>query len=335
MKQPHLIPYKIENVRDTIPETVPQGIKMIRATETWDDSKRGSGIIVGVLDTGCMNDHPDLKNCIVGGKNFTPEGAPDDWTDNNGHGTHVAGTIAAVINGQGVVGVAPEAKLYILKVLQKDGSGSTAGIIAAIRHVIEWNKTNTNKIRVLNMSLGSSESDYDLRQAIQEAVKGDIAIICAAGNEGDIFSGGDCSDQNDEYGYPALFPEVISVGAVDLKGNFPCFSNTNLEIDLVAPGVDILSTFPDENDFTKPSYAVLSGTSMAAPHVSGAAALIIKQCETDLERPLTETEIYAQLIKRTKLLGFGRKREGNGLIDLTVGYQPMSEVQTARETALV
>lgn len=125
-----------------------------------------------------------------------------------------------------------------------------------------------------------------------------------AGNDGD------CNDDTEELDFPGAYSEVIEVGAVNLERKISCFSNSNQEIDLVAPGDEILSTYPEGK------YAVLSGTSMATPHVAGALALLIKQCEREYGRKLSEPEIYAQLIKRTVPLGYERTSEGNGLIDL-------------------
>ena len=139
---------------------------------------------------------------------------------------------------------------------------------------------------------------------VADAVKQDVLVVCAAGNNGD------CNDNTEELDYPGAYSEVIEVGAVNLERKITCFSNSNQEIDLVAPGDEILSTYPDGK------YAVLSGTSMATPHVAGALALLIKQCEKEYGRKLSEPEIYAQLIKRTVPLGYERTSEGNGLLDL-------------------
>ncbi|MCJ0850262.1 S8 family peptidase [Bacillus cereus] len=323
-----LAPYTIEPADDRAEKT-PPGVEMIKAPEVWDDSMQGKGIVVAILDTGCDKNHPDLQNRILFGKNTTEHGDESDFSDIADHGTHVAGTIAA--NGTGIFGVAPQARLAIYRVFTptEDPNRPAAfneHIIAAIKDCIKWNQEHNKKdhIRIINMSLGGPRPDENLHKAIQEAVKNEILVICAAGNEGDPRSGGDSSAAKDEYGYPARHPEVISVAAIKLDRSFVPFSNTNLDNDLTAPGFGILSTVPknkDNSDGVKDGYATFNGTSMAAPHVSGAAALIIKQCETDFGRTLTETEIYAQLIKRTVSLGLDRRIEGNGLLDLTEGYR--------------
>ncbi|AET69299.1 subtilisin-like serine protease [Desulfosporosinus orientis DSM 765] len=300
MEKVRLIPFQVIKQVETVDE-VPKGVEMIQAPKIWDQTK-GKGITVAILDTGCDTTHPDLKERIVGGRNFTKDdgGNLSVYEDYNGHGTHVAGTIAAIQNNAGVVGVAPEANLLIIKVLDHNGSGQYEWIIKGINYAIE------QKVDIISMSLGGPEDVPKLHEAIQKAVANNILVICAAGNEGDG------SDATDEFGYPGSYNEVISVGAIDLARHSSKFSNSNNEIDLVAPGEEILSTYLNGK------YATLSGTSMATPHVSGAVALIKVLANASFERNLTEPELYAQLIKRTVPLGNSPKLEGNGLVYLTV-----------------
>ncbi|MBO9128143.1 S8 family peptidase [Bacillus sp. 165] len=304
-----LIPYKVEQIVDETTE-IPAGVALLQAPEVWDESEKGKGIVIAVLDTGCEPDHPDLVERIIDGYNFTSDHKSDvkNFADNNGHGTHVCGTIAASLNNAGVVGMAPEVKLLVLKVLQGDGAGSTKGIIDAIHYALDWRGPNGEKVRIISMSLGGPEDETALHEAVKRAVEENVLVVCAAGNEGD----GD--DQTVELSYPGSYREVVSVGAVSLDKKLARFSNTNQDIDVVGPGEKILSTYLNGK------YAVLSGTSMATPHISGAAALIIKQCEKDFKRTLTEDEIYAQLVKRTVSLGYSKQAEGNGLLILTEGY---------------
>ena len=154
------------------------------------------------------------------------------------------------------------------------------------------------------MSLGGDQDVPGLHEAVKNAVNNDILVVCAAGNVGD------CNHQSDELEYPGSYQEVVEVGATDFNKKISCFSNSNRNVDLVAPGDGILSTYKGGG------YATLRGTSMATPHVSGGSALIIKQCEKEFERTLSEDEIYAQLIKRTYALGNPKSLEGNGLLDL-------------------
>jgi major intracellular serine protease len=295
-----VIPYRVVEENEEIKE-VPKGVELIQAPKLWNETK-GKGIKVAVLDTGCETAHPDLKDRIIGGRNFTDDDRsnPDIYTDYNGHGTHVAGTIAAQENDTGVIGVAPEAGLLIVKVLNKAGSGKYDWIIKGIHYAIE------EKADIISMSLGGPADVPELHEAIKTAVNNNILVVCAAGNEGD----GD--DSTNEFAYPGAYNEVISVGAINLERGSSEFTNSHNEIDLVAPGEGITSTYLNGK------YATLSGTSMAAPHVSGALALIKTYANLHFERVLSEPELYAQLIKRTVPLGNSPKLEGNGLVYLTV-----------------
>jgi major intracellular serine protease len=305
-KKVKLIPFTIQKILKEVTE-IPQGVDMVHAPTLWEKSKKGEGVVIAVLDTGCQIDHPDLKDRIVGGRNFTKDYNSDanNYADNNGHGTHVAGTIAASENNSGVLGVAPLSKLLILKVLRKDGSGNYKSITDAINYAIKWRGNNKERVRVISMSLGGKEDAAALHSAVKKAVDNNILVICASGNDGDS------SYKTDEYSYPAAYNETISVGAVDFNKQIAKYSNSNNNVDLVAPGSEILSTFLNGK------YAKLSGTSMATPHVSGAAALLINISEEEFGRTLTESELYAQLIKRTTSLGFNKRNEGNGLLDLS------------------
>lgn len=309
MAKLHLIPYRVEEITEQAPQ-IPEGVQMIQAPEVWEEAERGKGNIVAILDTGCQPDHPDLQDRIIGGKNFTADfdGDAENFDDNNGHGTHVAGTVAASYREEnaGIAGVAPEAHLLILKVLTGEGSGEYQGIIDAIHFAIDWKGPDDETVSVISMSLGGPEDVAELHTAIKRAVDAGIPVVCAAGNEGD-----DLHD-TDEFAYPGAYGEVIQVGAVDFDRRIAPFSNTNDEIDLVAPGVDIYSTFPGGK------YASLSGTSMATPHVSGALALIKNISEKEFARELTEAELYAQLVRRTMPLGYPKTAEGNGLLALDI-----------------
>lgn len=295
-----VIPYEVI-VQVTEANEVPTGVELIQAPKIWSETK-GKGVTVAVLDTGCDSTHPDLQERIIGGRNFTDDDGsnPDIFLDYNGHGTHVAGTIAAQQNDKGVVGVAPEASLLIIKVLNKKGSGQYEWIINGINYAIE------QKADIISMSLGGPNDMPELHEAIKKAISNNILVVCAAGNEGD----GD--DSTDEFAFPGCYNEVISVGAINLERRSSDFTNSHNEIDLVAPGEKILSTY------LKGKYATFSGTSMAAPHASGALALIKSLVNNNFGRELSEPELYAQLIKRTIPLGFSPKLEGNGLVYLTV-----------------
>lgn len=299
----HLIPFEVEEVLDKSDE-VPVNIQTIEAPERWETSEKGSAIVIAVLDTGCDTTHIDLKDRIIGSKNFTDEGGETDVGDQNGHGTHVSGTIAASLNGTGVVGVAPEANLLILKVLTGNGSGNYEWITDAIDYAIKWRGPDGQRVRVISMSLGGPSDVPSLHEKIKQAVSAGIMIVCAAGNSGDGRT------DTPEQSYPGYYNEVVQIGAVDEDNRIASFTNTNDQLDLVAPGVNILSTYKDGG------YARLSGTSMATPHASGAVAIILNEMEKRFGRTLTEAEMYAQLCKRTMSLGYRASAEGNGLLML-------------------
>lgn len=277
---------------------IPDGVNMINAQFMWSKGITGKDVKIAVIDSGCDMTHKDLQTRITGGRNFTIEDNKNiyKYQDYNGHGTHVCGTIAASNNNYGVIRVAPDAKLLILKALDKNGSGSMKGIIDAINFAI------SQRVDIISMSLGTSEDVPQLHQAIKKAVDSNILVVCAAGNEGDS------KGVTDGFSYPAGYNEVISVGAVDYSKSAAIFSNSNKEVDLVAPGVNIISTFLNGK------YETLSGTSMATPHVTGALALLIEWSKKEFGRKLTEAELYGQLIKNTDTLPMLRTLQGNGFL---------------------
>jgi subtilisin len=231
-------------------DTIPWGVNKIGAPTVWAQGDVGAGIKVAVLDTGIDMDHPDLT--VAGGTNFvTPTSTADD---DNGHGTHCAGTIAALDNGKGVEGVAPKAELYAVKVLDATGSGYISSIMAGI----EW--SITNHMQVISMSLGGSGYIPDFEQDCKDAVNAGIVVVAAAGNSGPY---------PNSINYPAKFPSVIAVGATDSRNKIASFSSRGPELSVVAPGVSITSTYIGGQ------YASGSGTSMACPHVAGTVALML------------------------------------------------------------
>ena len=293
-----LMPFIVnKELRGTSTKSV-YGLDMIKAKSIWEESQKGAGVKIAVIDSGCDINHESLKNNIIGVRNFTDEDKknPNIVIDRVGHGTHVTGIICA--NGNNMVGVAPNAKIYVLKAINRTGTGKLSWVINAIKYAIE------KRVDIISMSLGLSENSPKLENIIKEAINNNIVIVCAAGNEGDG------NDESFEYSYPAAYTDVISVGAVDKKGVPAKFSNSNTAIDLVAPGVDIISTYPNNQ------FAALSGTSMATPYVSGSLALLKNWSKSEFKRDLTQEELYAQLIKHTKILEYSRMVQGNGLVYL-------------------
>ncbi|KUG04449.1 intracellular serine protease [hydrocarbon metagenome] len=212
---------------------------------------------MAIIDTGIDYTHPDLKANVIGGISFVP--GESDHMDLNGHGTHVAGIIAA--NGA-LLGVAPQSKLLAVKVLSKDGFGSYADIVQGLKWTRSWTGPAGEKVNVVNMSLGGPFPNTSMHQEVIKLVEAGITVVCAAGNSGDA------DPETREISYPAYYQESLAVGAVDLKTGIADFSNSNDRIDIVAPGVDTYSTYPGGK------YVKFSGTSMAAPHLTGAVALI-------------------------------------------------------------
>ncbi|MBO3833295.1 MAG: S8 family serine peptidase [Candidatus Brockarchaeota archaeon] len=233
------------------PETTPWGIEKIGAPKVWSEHT-GAGVKVAVLDTGIDLTHPDLK--VAGGATFVT--GTKSYNDDNGHGTHVAGIIAALDNEIGVVGVAPGASLYAVKVLNKQGSGFISWIIAGI----EW--SIDNGMQIISMSFGSTADSTALHDELKAAYGKGIVLVAAAGNNG---------PGENTITYPAKYPEVIAVGATDENDYVAEWSSRGPELELTAPGVNIYSTYKGG------SYRMLSGTSMACPHVTGTVALILSK----------------------------------------------------------
>jgi major intracellular serine protease len=296
-----LIPFKIESLQTEATE-IPYGVKMHQAPEIWADGEMGKGVVVAVLDTGIDTKHPDLQPNIIGGRNFTNEGRADNYEDGNGHGTHCAGTIGA--NGK-IKGVAPECSLLIGKVLDRNGSGAYYSIIEGIKWATNWEGAGGERVRIISMSLGGAYNDKKMEKAILDACSKGIIVVVASGNEGDG------NEDTEEYGYPALIQECVTVAACDENRKLAYFSNVHKQVDVIGAGVDVLSTYPSSN------YARLSGTSMATPHVAGIIALLINLGEKKFRRGLNREEIYGLMTKVCCSLGYKASTEGHGIPELT------------------
>ncbi len=247
-------------------QSTPWGITKINADEAWSTTM-GATINVAILDTGVDKDHPDLEANIAGGENFVPSGGtvdPTAYEDDHGHGTHCAGVVAAIDNTLGVVGVAPEVNIWALKVLNRYGTGEWSWLIDAIEWCIATHEDSdtTNDIHVISMSLGATGTLPEVGTVCEYAYAEGIVLVASAGN-----SGGSSGDET--VGYPAKYETVIAVGATDKRDVRASFSSVGDELELVAPGVRIKSTVPDD------SYGTMSGTSMACPHVAGTVALLL------------------------------------------------------------
>jgi len=274
---PRVIAIEPDRVIVAFAQDIPTGIDRIDADlnplSNIDGIDERVDVDIAILDTGIDMNHPDLN--VIEFVNFIGGSSNED---RQGHGSHVAGISAALDNDEGVVGIAPGAKLWAVKVLGDNGQGSTSSIIAGIDYVTQ----HADEIDVVNMSLGGEFSSDILDQAISNSVSAGVIYVVAAGNDG-----------RDAASFsPASHPEVITVSAIaDSDGmpgalgsstsagsddSFATFSNFGSVVDIAAPGVDIQSTFRDEG------YAKLSGTSMSSPHVAGVAALYVAQEGRDL-----------------------------------------------------
>lgn len=301
------------------------GGRGIRATDAWNSLSDASHVVVAVLDTGVDLTHPDLINNLWRNEGEIPGNGQDDDqngysddlhgintlsyaqgpSDDNGHGSHVAGTIAAEgDNGVGVAGVAWHAQIMALKFLAANGAGSLAGAVEGINYAIEQ-KTRGVNIRVINASWGGGGYSQILKDAIERAGNEGIMVVVAAGNEGND------NDQNPSYPASYNLPNIISVAATGEKGELASFSNRGRSsVHIAAPGVDIFSTIMGGR------YGSSSGTSMAAPHVSGALSLLFAKEPTislselrarvmesgrDLS-PLTHTTVSGRVLDVPRLL---------------------------------
>ncbi|WP_248926755.1 S8 family serine peptidase [Paenibacillus hamazuiensis] len=276
-------------------EIVPWGAEVTNAVYAHNQGFLGQGIKIAVLDTGISTSHPDLK--VSGGISFIED---VNYEDDNGHGTHVAGIINSQKNGIGVVGISPNAELYALKVLDKAGVGYYSSIIQAIDWCVE------NKINIITMSFGGVEDSKILHQVIKEAKDQGILFIAAAGNKGAGV---------ETLLFPARYSEVLSVGSIGRSNERSMYSSTGQELDMVAPGEQILSTVLNGQ------YGMQSGTSMSAAYVTGAAAVLWSR-----DRSLDSEEITNVLYQSTEPLGQPNEY-GHGTINLANVFRPIDNLK--------
>ncbi|HQR80778.1 MAG TPA: S8 family serine peptidase [Actinomycetota bacterium] len=262
-------------------------LSRLQAEDLWQRST-GAGTTVAVLDTGVKASHPDLRGKVARGYNAIT-GKPGARRDDNGHGTILAGIIAGRINGSGIAGLAPNARILPVKVLDADGVGDSDDIARGIIWAVD------NGADVINMSFGADASNRVEAEAIDYARGAGVTLIAAGGNEGARL-----------VMYPAGYPGVLGVGAVDFNDKRASFSNQGSHIDVVAPGQGILSSFA-----TRP-YTWTSGTSMATAYVSAVAALAMSYSPGAGGEPLLQ-----QIMATARDIGAtGRDPEtGAGIVD--------------------
>ncbi|WP_238593268.1 S8 family peptidase [Natronobacterium lacisalsi] len=284
-------------------QVTPWGVERVGAPDAHDAGETGDGADVAILDTGIDSTHEALQDVLGEGKAFIEcgerasngppcsvagngNGCNEPWDDDNDHGTHCAGTAVAPDDGVGVVGVATQSTLHAVKVLDCDGSGTYSDIAAGIEYTADqgWD--------VCSMSLGGSQSDV-VSDAVTYAYDRGVFLAAAAGNDGP------CTDC---VSYPAAEPEVVAVSATTDTDALADFSSTGPEIELAAPGEDVYSTVPG-------GYDTFSGTSMACPHVAGAAGHL-------LSNDYTNEEARNRLHETAEDIGLGENEQGHGLLDV-------------------
>ncbi|MBI4668772.1 MAG: S8 family peptidase [Elusimicrobia bacterium] len=282
-------------------QEVPWGIERVGAPLAWEQAQ-GRGIKVCIIDSGVDVSHPDLAGNVMGGVSLVESTTTPtaDIEDGLGHGTHVNGIIAAMNNATGVVGAAPNASLYQSKVFGSSGYTSISIVIAGVDYCASIGA------QVINMSLGSSRKNDALELAIKKAHAAGIVIVAAAGN-----------DYGRPVSYPAAYPEVIAVSASNINNALADFSSKGPEVDVIAPGDDILSTFKGG------VYRELSGTSMASPHVAGVAALILSR-----NSALSNVQVKSIIEETATNLELPADSQGRGLVNA------LKAVEKAGDSAL-
>jgi subtilisin len=229
---------------------IPWGVGQIRAPAAWKLSL-GNHVSIGVIDTGVDYNHPDLRFAVSRGVNLIHRYLPP--YDDNGHGTHISGIIAAAGSTNGIIGVAPKANIHPVKAFDQNGSAYVSDIIAGIDWCVQ------NNLDIINMSFGMKTYNRSLELAVLNAYHAGRVIVASSGNDG----------QKATIDFPARFPQVVSVGASTKANKIAPFSNRGRSIDIYAPGERVYSSWLHS------AYNELSGTSMATAHVSGVIALML------------------------------------------------------------
>jgi len=279
-----------------------RSVPAVGVPAVWAAGYRGAGIKIAIVDTGIDRNHLDFAGRIVAGASFVG----GDYDDDNGHGTHVAGIVAGdgfAENGK-YQGVAPEASLYLAKVLDRDGSGAMSGVMAGVEWAVD------QEVQVINLSLGgsgSSDGKDALSLTCNAAVARNIIVCVAAGNEG---------PGAETVGSPGAAADVITVGAVDRSDRMASFSSRGptadgrVKPDICFPGTDIVSARAAGTSMGTPvndRYTAASGTSMATPHASGVAALLRQAVPT-----LTPLQAKLALMETALDLGQDKNAQGSG-----------------------
>jgi subtilisin len=259
--------------------SIPWGVYQVRAHQAWRQTK-GQNVHIGVIDTGIDPTHPDLRHCVGRGVNLVNRSRLP--LDDNGHGTHIAGTIAGSgSQPNGVIGVAPRATIHAVKAFDQNGSAYVSDIIAGIDWCVQ------NNLDIINMSFGMKTYNRSLELTVQNAFRAGKVIVASSGNDG----------KRTSVDFPARFRQVISVGATTQANKIAPFTNRGRRIDIFAPGEKIYSAWLNGR------YHELSGTSMATSHVSGVIALLLSV------RPGLKPLQIKELLRRSSIMP-AKKRAG-------------------------
>jgi subtilisin family serine protease len=266
----HAFALNVQKNDATFQQMTPYGISLVHAPQAWV-AGRGAGINVVIIDTGIDYHHPDLAAVYAGGMNFTVTPNTTDPFDDAGHGTHVAGTIAAADDAFGVVGVAPQVRIWSAKVLGSDGTGNSGNIIKALDWIVSQ-KQALGGNWIASLSLGSCFASSLERAAFARVTSAGVLVVAAAGNHDptrpDLCSGNPNTNNSYVVSYPAAYDNVVAVAAVDFTSTVADFSNFGPQVSIAAPGVDVVSTWP----LGSGALGVVTpagGSSVLAPPVTG------------------------------------------------------------------
>lgn len=294
------------------------GADHINADAALESGYSGEGVKVAVLDSGVNFNHYDLQdNFDFSATELGYDFVSDDFfpEDVYGHGTHVAGILAAANNGFGVVGVAPNAQIVALRVLDDNGEGTASRIIEALQWIQNYNAVHPDSpIRITNNSYGTGSNSSQLEAAFDVLASSGVLHIGSAGNDGSVAGNGN------NVGYPARYESVVAVVALDKNNLRASFSSTGSDVEIAAPGVAVLSTWKDSTNFAGPQpfsfagyageyFIEANGTSMASPHVAGVAALLMASNPSytaeAVRNKMNDTALDLGEIGRDKLYGYG------------------------------
>ena len=265
------------------------GLRRIGAPQVWEKLK-GRRVRVGIIDTGIDYNHPDLTGNIKGGINTIDGFSPQQFMDDYGHGTHIAGIIGATGRNARFIGINPYVDFYTVKAFDRKGKGNLSDIIEGL----DW--LYSNQVEIINMSFSTMETNNTFRRAIRYLDERGVILVAAAGNDGG----------SDSVNYPGRFPEVIAVSATDRLDRIASFSSTGPEVNFCAPGVEIPSAWLNKG------YELKSGTSFAAPHISGIATDLLNYY--GYMSPTKVKEMMAS--GAVKISHLAKEQQGLGIVEL-------------------